>query len=216
MYKLQINDTQQNIKFAVKYQNLAKLKRPEIESRAPDGSIVKERSMFQGQVLAPGSTQRKFVDANGNVHPKQSLKFYYNGEEVIENSQTKVFNVEGYQPESAYTDQYVISSYYELLAHNDDMKKDFDKEKARIGNLHGMKKMWDYLHDNKLCARGEFCASSKGFIASDGYLRAIEFGNKWTLELGIFREEKIFEYLQETIPAIPTAPQQQGKRIRMI
>jgi len=212
-----VQDDQQGLKFNVKYQNLAKQKRPEIEAKAPDGSAVKERSMYQGQVLGPGATQRKYVDANGNIYPKQMLTFWYNGSQVEENSQTKVFTIEGYQPESAYTDQYVIASYYELFAHTDDMKKDFDKEKARISNLHGMRKLWEHLKTNSLVARGEFCASSKGFVASDGYIRAIEFGNKWCLELGVFKEEKIFEYLQESIPPIPqSAPATQGKRLKMV
>lgn len=199
-FKLQIVENKLGLNFQVKYENLAKLERPEIEAKAPDGSVVKERTVYQGNVLGPGATNRQWVDDQGNVHPKTSLKFYYNGEEVTENTQTKVFQIIGYQPLKNYTDTYVIASYYEMYPHNNDMKKDFDKETARITNLHGMKKLWEHLKQTQQVARGEFCAASKGFIASDGYLRAIEVGNKWGLEMGVFREEKVFEHLHDNIP----------------
>ena len=213
-YKLQINDERGN-GFQVKYQNLAKAKRPSVEAKNNAGDLCKETTMYQGQVLGPGATQRKYCDSHGNTFAKSDLKFYYEGEEVVENSQTKVFTIEGYQPVSNYTDSYVISAYYELFPHNNDMKKDFDRQSAIIGNLTGMKKLWDHLQDKQVVARGEMCISSKGFIASDGYLRAIKFGNKCGIELGIFKEEKIFEHLQEDIPQAPVQTQTK-KRLKMV
>lgn len=215
-YKLQIVEAKLGLNFNVKYENLSKLERPEVEAKAPDGSIVKERTTYQGQVLVPGSTQRQWVDDKGNSYQKSQLKFYYNGSEVQENTQTKVFEITGYQAEKNYTDSYVISSYYEFFPHNNDMKKDFDKETARVTNLLGMKKLWEHLKTTKQVARGEFCPSSKGFIASDGYIRAVEFGNKWGLELGVFKEEKLFEHLQENNPIIAPAQTAPSKRLKMV
>ncbi len=216
-YKLQIVEDKLGLNFNVKYENLSKLERPEVEAKAPDGSLVKERTTYQGTVLAPGSTQRQWTDDKGNVYAKSQLKFYYQGQEVTENTQTKVFSIAGYQPVKNYTDTYVIATYYEIFPHNNDMKKDFDKETARITNLVGMKRLWDYLKHNQLCARGEFCPSSKGFIASDGYLRAIEIGNDWGLELGVFKEEKKFEHLNENIPIVaPIATAPASKRLKMV
>lgn len=216
-YKLQVIEDKLGLNFNIKYENLSKVERPPVEAKAPDGSIVKECTVYQGAVLAPGSTNRQWLDDKGNVYQKAQLKFFYQGQEVTENSQTKVFTIVGYQPLKNYTDNYVISSYYELFPHNNDMKKDFDKETARVTNLVGMKRLWEHLNNNKLVARGEFCASSKGFLASDGYVRAVEFGNKWGLELGVFKEEKIFDHLNENIAI--TAPQPVAvatKRIKMI
>jgi len=127
-----------------------------------------------------------------------------------------VFTIEGFQPVSNYTDSYVISAYYELFPHNNDMKKDIDKERSIITNLAGMKKLWDYLDQNKVVARGEMIVSSKGFLSSDGYIRAIKFGNKWTLEVGIFKEEKVFEHLQEEVPQMPTQLTHQRKKLKMV
>jgi hypothetical protein len=97
------------------------------------------------------------------------------------------------------------------------MKKDIDREVAVRSNLSSMRKLWEYLRENKKVARGEFCPSSRGFVASDGYVRAVEFGNKWGLEIGIFKEEKIFTHLNEGIPDASTIPQQQStKKLKMV
>ena len=215
-YKLQIVDDKVGVNFAIKYENLSRYERPEVEAKAPDGSIVKERTTYQGQILPAGSTNRQWCDDKGTVYQKSQLKFYYQGQEVPENTQTKVLTISGYQPLKNYTDNYVIATYYELYPHNNDMKKDFDKETARVTNLSGMKKLFDYLDSNQLVARGEFCPSSKGFVASDGYIRAVKFGNKWALELGVFKEEKVFEHLNEEVPAVPVQTATPIKRLKMV
>lgn len=216
-YKLKVVEDKLGLNFDVRYENLSKLERPEVEAKAPDGSVCKERTVYQGTVLVPGSTQRQWMDDKGNVYAKSQLKFYYEGQEVTENTQTKVFTISGYQALKNYTDTYVISAYYEMFPHNNDMKKDHDKETARVTNLVGMKKLWDHLRANQLVARGEFCASSKGFVSSDGYLRAVEFGNKWGLELGVFREEKKFDHLNENIPIVaPAVPVATTRRLKMV
>ena len=214
-YKLQITGPE-GTNFNVKYEKLDKEQRPNVEARVSDGTVVKERTVYNGQVLVPGSTQRKYCDDAGNQYAKQDLKFYYENEEVEENSQTKVFHIEEYQPLSNYTDKYVIGKFYELYPSTNDMKKDFDKEKARIVNLTGMKKLFDQLLIDGTVARGEFCASSKGFIASDAYLRPVKFGNKWGLEMGVFKEEKIFEHLQEEVPAIPVSAAKPTKKLKRV
>lgn len=80
------------------------------------------------------------------------------------------------------------------------MKKDFDRKMCIRTNTREMRKLWEYLKQNNVVARGEFNASSRGFMASDGYIRSVEFGNKWGLEIGIFKEQKVFQHLQENVP----------------
>ena len=204
------------INFNTKYEKLDKADRPSVEAKAPDGSIVKETTVYNGQVLLPGSTQRKWCDANGNQYQKGQLKFFYEGEEVSEIEATSVFQIDGFQPLGNYTDVYVIGKFYELYPSTNDIKKDFDKEKARIVNLTGMKKLFDKLKSENVVARGEFNASSKGFVAGDAYIRAVNFGNKWGLELGVFKEEKIFEHLQEEVPEIPKQSASPTKRLKRV
>ncbi len=213
MYNLQITDKKRSINFNSKYGNLASSKKPNIIAKAPNGKEVYERNVFQGTVIKKGDAQRKWVDENDTVYSKRELSFWCEGEQVSENEQTKVFEIEGYQPEQNYTDTYIISTYYELVPSNNGMKKDRDRNIAISSNLRQMYELWKYLRDNKLVARGEFCPSSRGFIASDGYIRAIQInGNKWGLELGSFKEEKIFQHLNEGIPSEVKVPVVEKKK----
>jgi len=217
-YKLQISDNNLNINANVRFENLSKLDRPEVIAKAPTGKIAKERSVVNGKVIQQGEMTRQWVDEDGKIYGKSELTFWYGDEQVSENSQTKVFQVSGYQPLANYTDNYVISAYYELSPDDNGMKKDFDRERATQANLFQMRKLWEYLDGKQLVARGEFCTSSRGFIASDGYIRAVKFnGNKWGLEIGVFKEEKIFLHLNEGIPAEAVAPvAQKTKRLKMV
>jgi len=222
-YKLQITDKNLNLNFNVKYENLAKTKRPPVIAKAPDNKTeLKEKMVIvdsQGQVLQ-GKMGRRWMDDAGGEYGKTELTFWFNDEQVLENQQTKIFEVEGYQPVENYTDKYVISTYYELAPSTNDLKKDIDRQKARSSNLHQMRKLWEYLHNSKQVARGEFCPSSRGFMASDGYIRAIYIDNsKWGLEIGVFKEEKVFQHLEEKIPAqgaIVGSGGRTGKRIKMV
>ena len=214
-YNLQIVDEKQGINFNAKYQNLSTYKRAEIEAQAPDGTVVKQRTTYQGTVLPPGSTQRQWVDDQGNVYTKNELKFFYEGEEVHEVSKTKVFKVEDFQPVPNYTDKYIIDKYYELFPSNNGMKKDYDREIATKANLSQMYKLWKYLTENDVVARGEFNVGTQGFTFSDGYIRAISIEGKWGLEIGVFKEEKIFQHLNEGQPKEVEATVQSGGRKRL-
>ncbi len=130
---------------------------------------------------------------------------------------TRVFEVEGYQELGNYTDMYVIDRFYEIYASDNDMKKDIDRERAIATNKTQMYKLWEYLKKENKVARGEFCPSSRGFIASDGYIRAIECEGKWGMEIGVFKEAKEFTHLQEGKPDAVAMPQaSKKKRVKMI
>lgn len=217
-FNLQVCSDDLSINFNAKYQNMSNYKKPEIQAivnREGTPVEVKERTVFQDQVLGPGSTQRKWVDDQGNVYSKQEITFYYEGEEVQENRQTKVFRVESFEGLQNYTDFFIIDKYYELFPSNNGMKKDFDREIAIKANAGQMYKLWEYLTANDVCARGEFCTSSRGFVASDGYIRPISIEGKWGLEIGVFKEKKIFQHLQEGKPEEIQRVAQSGGRKRL-
>lgn len=216
-YKLQITDNSLGVSVNVRYENLSKIERPEVIAKTSTGKIAKERSVINGKIVQPGEMTRQWVDEDGNIYGKTELNFWYNEEQVSENIQTKVFQITGYQPLANYTDNYVIATYYEIFPDDNGMKKDFDRERAKSSNLFQMRKLWEYLDQKKVVARGEFCTSSRGFIASDGYIRAVSFGNKWALEIGVFKEEKVFEHLNEGIPQEAKAPiEGTRKRLKMV
>jgi hypothetical protein len=218
-YKLQVVDNNLGISTNVRYENLSKLERPEVVAKTPTGKIAKERSVVNGKVIAQGEMTRQWVDEDGTVFGKTELTFWYNNEQVSENTQTKVLQITGYQPLTNYTDNYVIAAYYEIFPDDNGMKKDFDRERAKSSNLFQMRKLWEYLDTNKVVARGEFVPSSRGFISSDGYIRAVSFGNHWGLEIGLFKEAKNFQHLNEGVPKEVSAPaiaEGGRKKIKMV
>lgn len=185
-----------------------------------NGKEVKERTVYNGKPLMPGDTQRMFMDDEGKSYLREEISFIYEGEAVQEISQTKVFSITEFAPLSDYTDKYVIDKYYELMPDDNGMTKDFDREQAIKGNLVQMRRLWEYLHSNKVVARAEFNISSRGFVASDGYIRAIEFDkSKWGLEIGVFKEAKVFMHLEEQVPdsdELIASPQKSRKTIRRV
>lgn len=199
-YKIQIVDDKNGVSFNGRYENLSRAEKPEIVAKNANGDVVKNVTVYNNQVLGPGSTTKEWRDDKGNAYAKSELKFYLGDEEVAEVEQTKVFTIEGFQPLSNYTDTYIISTYYELFADDNGMKKDIDKQRAVQANTSQMYKLWEYLYVNALVARGEFCPSTRGFVASDGYIRAITINGKWGLEVGVFKEQKTFLYLNEGKP----------------
>lgn len=216
-YKLEIIEKNLGLNFRVKYQNLATLERPDVVAKTPNGNVAKLKQTYQGQILGEGATQRQWVDDSGNVYDKGQLKFYIDNIEREEVKQTKIMEIIGYQPLKNYTDTYVIEKYYELFPDTNEMKKDFDKEVARITNLCVMKKLWDHLKTTQQVARGEFIVANSGFYVSDGYIRAVEINNKWGLEVGIFKQAKQFEHLNDNIPIVAPAPQVNvAKKLKMI
>jgi hypothetical protein len=216
-YKLQITDQKNGISFNARYDNMARAERPEIIAKNKNGDIIKLTTVYQGTPLLKGATQKKWLDDKGKEYSKSELIFYLGDQEVNEIAQTKVLNIEGFQPISNYTDNYVISAYYEVYPDDNGMKKDIDKQRAIGANLSQMHKLWEYLDKTQQVARGEFCPASKGFIASDGYIRPIKFGNKWGIEIGVFKEEKVFEHLQEGAPKdVVMVEPKANKRIKLV
>jgi len=218
-YKLAITDNKIGLSFNVKFENLAKYKRPEIVAKNTKGEVVKNCTVYQGTILPKGSTQKKWMDDTGKEYSKSELTFWLEEQQVQELSQTKNMCIDGYQPLKNYTDNYVISVFYEIFPSDNDMKKDIDRQRAIQSNTFQMRRLWEYLKQNSVVARGEFIPSTKGFVASDGYIRAIEFNNKWGLEVGVFKEEKVFQHLQENKPVaevVTLTPVTQGVRIKRI
>jgi len=217
-YKLQIVEKTSGINCNVRYENLSKREKPEIVAKTSNGTIVKERTVYQGTVLPPGSTQRQWIDDQGTQYSKTELTFWCGEDQVDEVSQTKVLEIVKFEPLESYTDRYVMDKFYEIFPDNNGMKKDIDRDIAIATNLSQMRKLWEHLKMGNVVARGEFNVASRGFVAGDGYIRAVEFGNKWALEIGVFKEEKIFEHLNEGIPTAPAVSSvaQKSKKLKMV
>lgn len=219
-FKIQIVDGKQNISFNARYERMDKESNTKIKvvAKSNDGKEVSEKTFYQDQLLPQGSTCRKWVDDEGRVYAKSELSFWYGDTVVSEVEQTKVFNIESYQSLKNYTDKYCISAYYEVFPDDNGMTKDIDKMIAVNSNLRSMRKLWEFLMSSGTVARGVFCPTSRGFVESDGYIRAIEIDqNKWGLEIGQFKQEKVFNHLNEGVPDEVKAPVETSKvKIRKI
>ena len=216
-YRLQITDNSNGHNFNVRYENLSKHKRPAIVAKNAAGDIITYTTMYQGNPLVKGSTNKKWIDDKNNEVARQDLTYWVGDQQVSEMEQTKVFEIEGYQPLINYTDMYVIGTFYEIFPDDNGMKKQIDRDRAEGANRTGMWKLWEYLHKNNIVARGEFCPASRGFVASDGYIRAIKVnGSKWGLEIGVFKEEKVFQHLQDDNPKEVVVAKPAGMKLKMI
>lgn len=215
-YNVTLNVPTINVNCRVKYSNLSNDDAPRPEARTAEGVVVTNKTVYKGVVLGEGSTNKYWMDEAGTIYPKDVLEFYYEGERVWEKDMTKTFEVKTFEPLKNYTDNYIIGKYYEIFPSNNDLKKDFDRDIAIKVNLSGMRKLWEYLYSSQVVARGEMNVSSRGFLSSDGFLRAVAFDkDKWSLELGIFSEAKQFQHVNEIQVAAPVQ-QAVRKSIKMV
>jgi hypothetical protein len=216
-FKIQIVDQKSGVTFNARYERLDKESNNKVSTvaKAPNGAVVKETTFYGDVPLPAGSTQRRWVDDKGTQYAKSELTFVIqdaDGKEtpVSEVEQTKVMTIDGYQTLQNYTDTYAICAYYEVFPDDNGMKKDLDRQVAVNANLRGMRKLWEFLRENNCVARGVFCPTSRGFVESDGYIRALDLEGKWGLEIGQFKQAKVFQHLNETVPAdvvaAPAAP----------
>jgi hypothetical protein len=211
-HKLTIIDNQVGITMNVRYEKLDTDKKPVIKTTV-GGMPVSNKTVLikDSSILSPGTTRKAWVDKDGAFYNKDHVEYHdEQGEPLEENSQTKVMQIESMENIHDYNNKYVISKFYEVFADDNGMTKDIDRTRAIISNNFQMHKLWVYLKQNHLVARGEFMASSRGFVASDGYIRAVEIDNKWGLEIGVFKECKTFNHLNDGVPV--QAPVATAKR----
>lgn len=162
----------------------------------------------------PTVTFKAYLDQDGKEYAKQQLvAFNEAGEALDPYEATTVFNIVKYEPSSYYTDRYIVEKYYEIAPSDDGKKKDIDRKIAADLNTVGMKKLYDYLTKTNTVAKAEFISTSGVYAPGAGYIRAITVDNgKWTLELGVFKQEKIFKHLQEPIINVTQIQQPVGKK----
>jgi len=196
---LQILDSALGISCNVKYEplNMSEKDKGKVIFKSQAGKEVKLSTV--GEDRKPIPTFKAYLDEDGKEYAKADLIAYDpDTNEVIDSYEsTTVFNILKYEPIEFYTDHYVVDKFYELSPSDDGKKKDIDRKLANDINLTGMKKLWDHLIENNLVAKAEFIPAA-GYRPSAGYIRAIKInGTKWTMELGVFRQEKIFSHIQE-------------------
>ncbi len=198
--KLTILDHNLGINANVKYDplNMKGKDRQKIAFKAPSGERVTFTTV--DVTRKPVQTFKAYLDEKGTEYSKMQLTAIDDatGDPLAEFESTTVFDIIKYEPEESYTDRYIVDKYYELAASDEGKKKDIDRKIACDLNRAQMKKLYDHLKQNHVVGKAEFVATTGHYRAGAGYIRAIEFdGGKWTLELGAFKEEKVFKHLNE-------------------
>ena len=209
-YRLRVVDNNDGISFDCMRNNM-KGKKEEIVIK-PYNSKGEELTKKQLDIATGQPIQYtfKYIDKTGNQYDKGEVIFKNDkGEEVESIDMTTVFEVIAYRPINEYTDRFVVDSFYELYpdngaSHTNKGKKkvsDYERDQTRVSNLVGMRKLWEKLYNGALVAGGHFNGASGNFKPGMAFIRAVKMpGEKWVLELGVFKEEKVFEHLQEGIP----------------
>lgn len=172
---------------------------PKIIYKEPTGKDIIVYQEFDAVTQQPiqGRTSA-YVDPSGKAYQKsEALPFYKvaDSDELIpatKNDKTEVFEVRTWDTVENYLDKYQMDRYYQVRPSSGVSKKDFAKALAIQANTVELKKLWSYMYDKKVVGKGVLNITSSGFLPSVGYLRAIKLGDKWTLEMAIFKETKPF------------------------
>ncbi|KKU23317.1 MAG: hypothetical protein UX36_C0006G0013 [Microgenomates group bacterium GW2011_GWC1_46_15] len=196
---LQIIDPQLGISANVKYEplNAGDKEKAKVIYKTDSGQIVTMTNVDDQN--KPVTYRKAYLDPTGVEHPKEQLKAHdESGDLLVQFEMTSVFEIIKYEPARNYVDRYIVDKYYEVYPSDDGKKKDADRKLASDLNRQQMKRLYDHLIENGLVAKAEFIASSGHYRAGAGYIRPITFDDgKWTLELGSFKEEKVFQHLHE-------------------
>lgn len=218
-YSLKVVDPSTGVQFDTKRENMAgKTEFVEPQGYSPEGKPVQRKQLDLSTGL-PIQYTFKYVDEEGNAWEKGEITWKLGEDIVSPIEMTSVFEIKTYRPVDEYVNRFVVDKFYELYADDGASSKkkrsDADKDRTRISNLSGMRKLWDKLIAENMVAGGHFNPASGSFKPGMAFIRAVKVnGCKWGLELGVFKEEKIFSYLQEGVPhAVPSAqrPQMQTK-----
>lgn len=211
---LQLLDQNLKISCNVKYEPLheGEKEKSKVVFKAASGKEVKLTTV--GPDRKPIATSKAYLDEDGREYAKQELAAYDESGEVLEPYEaTTIFDIRKYEPASYYTDHYIVEKYYELFPSDDGKKKELDRKIASDLNRVGMKALYDYLVGNNAVAKAEFISTTGSYRPGAAYIRAITLDNgKWTLEMGVFKQEKIFKYLQEPVIVLAQPVQPVGKK----
>ena len=125
---------------------------------------------------------------------------------------TEVFEIKQFYPLDSYTDKYIIDNYYSLIPYQGKGKTDQSRATQIKVNTAGMKKLYDYMIQNKVVGRAELNLTSGSNLNTIAFVRAvpIDAQGNWTLEFGTFKQQK--RYLWIGNPVVEDTPIEQEEQ----
>jgi len=205
--KLKIMDTDMGVVCDVKMMNLSGRK-PRSVGGVPievksDGSPKMKYKDSQGNELFFTNTHegvpvmtsgRAYADVNGVIQDPIPYLQLEDGTEVVAEPRPKseVFEVT-WLPKGT-EDNYLIEKVYQLKPSKGDSKKDIIRKQNINANTASMKKLYDHMIDNKVVGKAVCNVSSTGKLDYVGFMRAIDLGSEWTIEIVIAKQEKLYAW----------------------
>lgn len=177
--------------------------RPAVNYLTPEGKETKFTRVDKKTGDIVGATSNMYQDEDDKLYDKNQLVPHLvteDGKEIPtqKNQKTDTWQIDKFESLSNYLDKYQMEKYYYVSPSQGKSDKDFQRELTKNTNIKQMKKIWDKLHSKELVARGKLFTTSSGFVPSYGYLRAVEpEPGKWALEVGIFKQKKVFGWMED-------------------
>lgn len=210
-YSLKIVDNSAGIAFDTKREKIAGTPQPVPQPYSQAGNLLGRKNV-NPETNLPVSYTVKYLDEQGNAFDKSEVIWKLDGEVSQLSKMTTVFDILEYRPIQDYTDKFRIDDYQEIFADDGASSKkktsDYERNQTKMANMVGMRKLWDKLMVEKTVAVGEFCTSTGSTKAGLAFLRPLHMmyatdagmTEKWGMELGVCKEEKIFNHLYDGIP----------------
>ena len=178
---------------------------PVIHRKNSKGNDLVFCKVKNGQPLLDASGKKEelgngYMDSNNQL--ATDVVPYYkalNGDTIpaTKNEKTEVFEITKWEPSTNFTDKYIVDKYYQVKPAQGKSKKDFQRLACINANTREMKKVWDYMTKEEVVGRGILNISSAGYLPTIAYLRPVSLGSHWTIEIGIFKQQKRYTWLEE-------------------
>jgi len=167
------------------------------------GSPKTVKRTAQGLEVVGKMTKHKY-DSDGNqlADDVETIEYFVTveGQEIPTTNafgRTQCMQIKSFEPLEYYTDRYIIDAYYQLIPGQGKSRKDFDKAMTKRANTMKLKKLWDKLYSTNTVAKAEFNMRD-GKLPNYAFIRAVKInGTKWTLEIGRYKQQKLFSWVEE-------------------
>lgn len=161
------------------------------------------------------------VDVPKDIVDKNDIVSYYQGEDKDKEgnpiitlipckkyTKTSVYEIKSFEPLNNYTDKYILDSQYGIAPYEGKSAKgetDHARQLRITANVRvntaGMKKLYDYLLDNKVVGRAELNLTSGATLNTLAYIRPVPLDKQgnWVLEFGTFKQPKRFPWVGSAV-----------------
>jgi len=169
---------------------------PKLKYKDHAGNELSFTNMLNGQpVMTDG---RGYVDEHGQLQDPIPYMVLEDGTELVAEPRpkTEVYEIKGWMPEGT-ENSYLIEKVYQIRPSQGTSKKDVIRNQTKHANTAAMKKLYDYMVEHGVVAKAVCNVSSTGKLDYVGFLKAVDLGTQWTMEMVIAKQEKEYAWMEE-------------------